>query len=71
MVFTPIHVQTPSKSDTEHSKYVVFNGTKSRIEPEKAILSFKQPLKKSSIPAAISLVSATHMMCNMKQPLSS
>ena len=71
MLFTPIHVQTYGKSDTERSKAVLFKGKKSKIDPDQDIPSVKQPLENPSIPVAICLVPATHMMCNLKQPLSS
>ena len=59
MLFTPIHVQTYGKSDTERSNAVPFKGTNSKIELDEAIPSVKQPLEKPSIPAAICLVHDT------------
>ena len=71
MLLTPTPVRTHGNIRDERSKAVSFKGTKSKIEPDEAILSVKQPLEKPYIPAVICLVQATQMMCNLKQFLSS
>ena len=71
MLFTQIHVKTNGNSDSKSSKYVSFRGTNSKIEPDEAILSVKQPLENPSIPAAVFLDPANQMMFNMKHPVRS
>ena len=71
MLFTLIYVWTYGNSVNKHSKTVSFRGTKSKIDPDEAILSVKQPLGKSYIPATIFLVPATQTIFKLQHRLSS
>ena len=71
MLLTPIHVQTHGNSVADRLKAISFKDTKYKIDPDEAIPSVKTTLEKLYISAAICLVLAIHMMCIMKQHLSS